>query len=532
MTLLAPALRFERPGAGGAAAGSSDPALGFTRAPVWCGFDAAIAGGVLLWCLGFAWLRLALSPAIGVDDAEILVLGDGLRLGYHPERPPLYNWLAVLAGQAFGPGLATLVALKYTLLGLAGLHYYAAARRLLSRPALAAAATGGLLTFFHLGYQPHVGFTHSIALIWVLAATLHLLLAMSERRSGWHYLALGLLLGLGLLAKQSFPAFLLALLAALWATRPLRPLLRDPRAWFSLLLALALFLPWLLWALEHRLARPSAAPFEPWGFLASRAEGLLVYGAALAQAVAATLALLAACFAWPLRRLDWRTARQAPRLRFAARLVLYAALAMALFAAATGATWLKDRHLHVVFLFLPLLAFALLEAAGGATLRAWRLRVYALVVLTAAAGAAWGVVWTVAKPPPDCNKCRFQKPLERLVAEFEARGLTEGTLLAADDFAAAQVGSRLPGLRVISADYAFFHPAPNAAESRPRCLLLWPAELKPAAFARFQGLVEASRGQPWPADLESARLSLPAPRNPEVHYAWDLAVLPAAGDCR
>ena len=71
MTLLAPALRFERPGAGSDAAGSSGRALGFTRAPVWCGFDAVIAGGILLWCLGFAWLRLALSPAIGVDDAEI-----------------------------------------------------------------------------------------------------------------------------------------------------------------------------------------------------------------------------------------------------------------------------------------------------------------------------------------------------------------------------------------------------------------------------------------------------------------------------
>ena len=49
------------------------------------------------------------------------------------------------------------------------------------------------------------------------------------------------------------------------------------------------------------------------------------------------------------------------------------------------------------------------------------------------------MVWTVAKPPPDCNKCRFQKPLERLAAEFEARGLTQGTLLAATGSFAREV---------------------------------------------------------------------------------------------
>jgi hypothetical protein len=355
---------------------------------------------------------------------------------------------------------------------------------------------------------------------------------MSERRRTWQYLALGLLVGLGLLAKPSYPAFLAGLLVALWATRPLRPLLRDPRAWLSLLLGLALFLPWLLWALEHRLPKPDAAAFDLWSFLGSRFAGLAAYAAALAQAIVVVLVLLAACFGWPLRHLDWRRAGRQPRLRFLARLVLYAALAMALFAFATGATWMKDRHLHAVFLFLPLAIFVLLDQAGGATLRSWRLHGFALLVLGAATGAAWGVAALLTAAPPDCGKCRFQKPLDSLAAELEARGLTQGTLLAADDFAGAQAASRLPDLRVRSADYAFYAPAPNPPGQRARCLLLWPADLKPAAFARFQDLVESSRGQPWPVDVEAERLSLPAPRNPRVHFAWDLAVLPAAGDCR
>ncbi len=510
----------------------------FASRPRWQRLDLWVALAILAWAVGFYLLRLLLSPSIGVDDAEVILMGDSLRLGYHPERPPLFNWLAVIAGELFGLTLASELAVKYLLLLAAALHYYAAARHLLRQPAGAAAVTLGLLLFFHFGYALHLGYTHTVTLLWIMAATLHLVLVMSEGRRTWHYLALGLLLGLGLLTKPSHPVFLLALIVAAWGTPPVRALLKDRRLWLALALGLAVVAPWALWALEAFQTKAAAAsataavPFELGAFLGRRAEALGKYCLALLAFVAPFLAIVAALFLAWTGRAGWRRALSDPRVRFLLRLLWVGALVMGLYIVAIGGTWIRERHLHGVLFFAPLAVFVFLEAAGRpVAFRRWPGRAYLLAAALSLAGAVGGVVWALVEPPPDCKPCRFQKPLPDLAATLAAEGLAQGTLITDDEFAGAQIRTLLPDLRVRTTAYPFYVPRGQAAPGSGRCLLLWP-DPPGKSFEKFQALVEAVRAAPWPADAAPRRLAFPSPRRADFTYAWLLLELPGSGDCR
>lgn len=506
----------------------------FGQRPQWQRFDLWVLLAILFWALGSDLLRLWLSGSVGVDDAEIILMGDSLRLGYHPERPPLFNWMAVLAGEAFGLTLATELAVKYLLLTLAGWHYYAAGRHLLRSPATAGAATLGLLLFFHFGYALHLGYTHTVTLLWVMAASLHLLVVMSEARRLWHYLALGLLIGLGLLTKPSDLVFLLAIVAAARLTPPLHRVLRDRRLVLAILLGLAIVLPWALWALEAFQHKAAAAgtPFDLGAFLGRRATALGKYLLACLAFGGPFLAITGALFlAWTTKA-QRRQALRDQRARFLLRLLVASVVVMGLYTSAIGASWVRERHLHGVLFFLPLAVFVFLEAAGQPfSHRLWRGRAYLLVALLALAGATGGVVWELVQPPPGCKPCRYQKPLPELAEALAALGAAEGTLITDDEFAGAQIRTVLPELRVYSEAYPFFIPEGTKAPGEGRCLLLWPDP--PAKdFEKFQALAEQLRGRPWPADLVPRRFEFPSPRRADFTYAWLLYDLPGSGDCR
>lgn len=508
-------------------------------APPLVRLDLLVVVAVLAWALGFSALRLLLSPVIGVDDAEMVLLGDGLHLAYHASRPPLHDWLYWLAHSLAGNSLATVVALKYLLLTGAALHSYCAARRLLRRPLAAAAALASLLYFYHLVYGLAVGYGNTASLLYVMAASLHLLVAMAGRPRTWQYLLLGLLGGLGLLAKQSYGLFLPALLLAALFTPAFRTVVRDRRLLLTALVAAAVVAPWALQVLQQRgslmlEAGGRAGEGSLRAALLRRLEGLFTVGKAGLVFCFTFLVGAVPLLFWGLRTARLRAAFARPAVRLCALQILFGFGFLVLFVLATGSTWLKDRHLHAVVFFLPILVLAVAEAAGRPLAgRSWRARLLFGGAFAAVLAGAGGVVWLLATPPPDCGRCRYQKPLVALVERLETWGLVRGTLLSADEFAGAQAEAALPGLRVRSLAYGDFEPAiPAEAARRPRCLLLWPADLSESRRADYRAWVERVRGAALPPDLDAEPLYFASPANPEAIYGWELAVLPASGDCR
>ena len=78
----------------------------WTHPLVWC----------LLWMLLHVAARVAVSPALELDEAEQALWSQALSWGYG-SQPPLYTWLQAGWFALLGPGVLALSSLKFMLLG-------------------------------------------------------------------------------------------------------------------------------------------------------------------------------------------------------------------------------------------------------------------------------------------------------------------------------------------------------------------------------------------------------------------------------
>lgn len=192
-------------------------------------------------------LRVALGGALEVDEAEMLLLARDWRLGYGPQLP-LYNWLQVAAFQVFGLTTAALVVTKNVVLFLAAAGLFLGLRRVLPF-GQALAGTLSLAFLPNVVWEFQRASTHSIALLAATTWTMALGLAALDRGRRRDWVALGLVMGLGGLAKINYwlvPVTLL--LAAMWPGVP-RP--RVSRAMLALATAALVVAVPYAWAIRN-----------------------------------------------------------------------------------------------------------------------------------------------------------------------------------------------------------------------------------------------------------------------------------------
>ena len=327
----------------------------------------------LAWLLALAALhvlaRLLLSPAPKWDEAEQVLWSQRLALGYGAQ-PPLYTWLQWGMNQLLGVGVLSLAVLKHALLVLTYVAMWLAGRELLGpRGAWWAAASMVLLP--PLGWDSVRDQTHSVLVTAMACAAWWLLLRTVRQPRPRHFALLGLVCGLGLLAKYSFALLAGALLLAALSVPEARRALRSRGWWWAPLVALLVVLPHASWLAAH-LGEASAGTLQkmqlqPGAGLAKGLRALLVDGLASTLALWVALALAAFGAAWWRRPLT-PAAPWAHRLflRYLA-LVLLALLALVLFG---GVTSFRGRWVLPLLCMLPLAAFAarpeLQQHPGGA----------------------------------------------------------------------------------------------------------------------------------------------------------------------
>ncbi|MGB6195222.1 MAG: glycosyltransferase family 39 protein [Methyloceanibacter sp.] len=93
----------------------------------------------------------------------------------------------------------------------------------------AAAFSLSLVLFFWFGWEIHQSVSHTLALLAAVLALFIAALAYAERPTAARAFLLGLIIGLGLMAKWSFLLVLLSLAAALAITPETRRMYREPR---------------------------------------------------------------------------------------------------------------------------------------------------------------------------------------------------------------------------------------------------------------------------------------------------------------
>jgi len=426
---------------------------------------------VALWGLSHMVLRGLSTSVLGTDDMFENILVQQLSAGYMLRQPPLYEWLLWSLQQLAGPTIWSFLGLKYGLISLSALFLYLIARRAIADPRLAALCVFSYSLFYQFGWNLHEGVTHTVVLVTACSASAWAFLRALETRSLIRYAIFGLAVGAGLLAKHSYPLFVLALLLACLSDRAWRPRLRPAGLLLSLVVALLVYSPFLAWVLtEGRALLGDAAVTmglrSETSHLMRAGEGLGKLGFALIGFSVPLVPVLALLF-WQrfVGKMVPVEARVNDVARLCGRTVLVMIALTALLIIWTGATYVKERHMHPLLLLLPIWLFA--DLARFEAGRRWR---WLAVVVMAIA-----VVAILARVPgfiaPDrimCGgKCRHMKPYAGIQSELAQMGAADATLAADDDYTAGNLRVLFPDARVLSDTW----PGPD--ERRDLCLYVW-----------------------------------------------------------
>ena len=206
----------------------------------------------LVFAASFILMLWLVSPGRTLQDALTAeLLQRHLAGGYQLRNPPLYEWLLWAVQRLAGQGPLSYLVLRYGLIAATGILFYAAVRRTVSSHALAASFSLSLVLFYWFGWEAHHSVSHTLALLVAGLALWIAALVYADKPTALKALALGLVIGLGIMAKWSFLLLVFSLGMALAVVPSTRRIYADPRSLLVPAAAALPVLPYLVWLAQH-----------------------------------------------------------------------------------------------------------------------------------------------------------------------------------------------------------------------------------------------------------------------------------------
>ena len=494
--------------------------------------DVAIAI-LIFYCFAHLIIRMLLSPNFSLDEAEQVLFGQSLEWGYRFRHPPLMTWLSYAVFTATHTSAQAYFALKYVLMALGLIAYFAFARAVLDDVRLSFLATLGLLTTFVMGFLPHVDLMHTVLLTSMLAAQLWLTFRTLRTRALADYAALGLCVGLGILSKYIFAVGVAGLLVAvLWDSRA-RARLRLDGMLLAAAIALAVVAPYVWWVITNEysfftlakgITRGQGPALDPVSWL----KGAAALVEALIEFAVPFVLLFAACFPKSFRHLDSNLPSDARmQMRVLEISMIAAALMMLAAVFFVGTESFKPRWMHQVLMQLPVYLFLRAKLTGQSD-RAYRWFTGICAAFALAVAASSFVIYDTNIA--DCRRCREYQPMTRFAAELRHAGFVSGTILAEDYDLGGNIRAQFLDSRVVTPGYplAVFGPPRQAAG---QCLFVWLGDKprpKPMTEYAVQALSVAAEGAAATGRIAAHYLKSDK-RLAILHYEL---LPPGQGECR
>lgn len=424
-------------------------------------------------------VRLWMGPTLGLDDAEQALFAQQWLLNYRFRAPPLFTWVLVAASDVIGTGVLAISLIRYALLAMLFAFIYLTARRLIRDERLAALATYSFTAIYVFGYYSHHDLTHTTALSAFLSASWYVFVRLCETPSTRWYLALGLCFGLGMLGKWNFIMFALALPLTCLLYPAYRGLVLNWRIVLAALVAAAVVLPSVLWALHvGPAAGDNVATLlgrEDSRFLRVLAVGTLELATGVLVYPQAFLAMFLIAFgreAWHgLRMRNPVQPEPAPDSRFVGSTIIIAVALHWLLVPVARATDFDERLLQPALMILPVYLFMLVERSGMMPLRA--MARYAAVLGALAVGVLVARVGIHAAGADYCRgACRALVPFPGLAEELRRAGFKgKGTIVVSDFHIGGNLRVQFPDARVMQIGYP--SPVWRKPSGVGQCLAVW-----------------------------------------------------------
>lgn len=499
------------------------------------------ASAMSLYLLLLFSLRLALFPGASEDDAEVLLLSQSFEQAYKTGQPPLYIWLVYGLTQLFGPVLPPVVALKYVLLAGVYVLTYRLGRLFTDEDVLSVVAGLSVFGIYYLSWDAVLNYSQTVMLAVLSLAIVHTLVRIGiQSAPRWRdYVWLGVLMGIGILAKYNFALLLVAVLVASAMDRDLRAKLAR-RGFVSVLMAIAILLPHGVWLSSSELsmgAATSAAPDIDGTMVSIRLHGLLDMVEAVVSILSPLLFMVIVFFPRILMRLKTDQVTKVRWLRFCERAFF---VLIAIIFGMILMFGMSEVRNHWFIVLVPFPAYVMLRVSTAypeTDFPSKRMAGFTCALLVMGAAVCIGVSARAMMLTSDCGKCKMVVTYDQLANELENAGFDKGTIYVYDH--PTQVGGNLrryfPESRFISFRFDAYVP-PQDDTRMGQCLAVWLKDAGAMTTSREAVLDQLSRrfGVTMSTDdrLQTIDLSLPGRQEP-LRYVFILINDPERqGDCR
>jgi len=456
---------------------------------------------MLGWFAAQVVLRVLVSDSLELDEAEQTLAARELALGYG-SQPPLYTWLQHAFFRIFGVSVFSLALAKNLMLFAAGAFTLLAARLVTTRRA-AWLGTLSMLWLVSLSWEAQRDLTHTVLATTTSAGALYAFVSVAQRPTTSRYAALGLALGLAMLAKYNNVAFAALLCATTLVVPELRRRVVSARLMWTIVVALLVVAPHAIWLLEHwQLA--SAGTMTKMGVDPARMSAVGLGSGLLALVGLATPFWIVVLGFFGRRAWSPPFAAEAARV-VSAYLLLFIAMIVILVVVG-GVTHFKPRWFVPGLFALPVMFFAVRPAlAESRRAVAYRYATLAFGVLLFVLLAAKVPVQGRFGTPGDLNE-----PVGALAAALRADGFRQGVIVSDERRLAARLRVQFPDSIIVLAD----EKIPQSAHDMPLLIIRSGDDLS-SLLAKI-GQKKATPGV--------QRIELPYlhgdDRLPRAQYAW------------
>ncbi|MCE9561057.1 MAG: glycosyltransferase family 39 protein [Planctomycetes bacterium] len=317
-------------------------------------FPAAVGVYLLL----IAGLRSLVAKSLMFDESEQLALSQVLSLGYGAQ-PPLVVWIVWVAGTVFGPSTATILGVRYAILGFMYIGLYACGRALTATHERAALAAASALLVPAVCWDFVLDKTNTPMACAMAAFTVAALIrAVRNGELRWA-VVVGTLIGLGTLSKYTFIPFAAGLVLASLTVPVYRQWMLSRRGVIALAVTVAIVLPHAAWVLASRaelsesmtLSLTTDRPDRTFGMMLSTA------GDVLASSCAVTLVVFAVFAPHVFRR----NANTSSETRLLGRALLLGALTAVVVVLLAGGNRFKAHWFTPLAVLLPTFLIARID---------------------------------------------------------------------------------------------------------------------------------------------------------------------------